>query len=485
MTPWQDYPDGRTPRRWQIEALTEIGASWRRGERPVVRATTGAGKSSLVSEMSALMQASGVVVSTPRKSLVRQLSGYDGSDRWKAGSIAWRAGGDRVGVFYSDRKQADRPIVVTCNPSLAGLVAAREGRPCGLLIVDECHRSESSDFLAAVAALAPRRIVGLTATPWRSDSSQALSLFDALVYDYGIGQAIADGVLVPWDTVGWDGEGDSDIDVVCERLIRERGVGPGIVSAASIADATAYAAKLTAAGIPAEAIHSELADGTQRERTAMLLDGRLRCLVHVSMLQEGVDIPELRWLCMRRPSSTSIRFVQELGRVLRTCPGKTRALLLDPYDLEGSIGLRHDAKIGAWDQLEAALQGEARGRGPVGDEDPAAFPPAVAVSEVTRWARRSYLALVEAGLADVPLRGTRWREALPSQAQLDALRRIGGTEARAVLAHAETLTRGEVSDMIGFLSALRLARRTGRKLPELPVVPAEAVAALSKRKGAA
>jgi hypothetical protein len=487
VTPWANYPDGRTPRVWQREALPAIGAAWRRGERPVVRAVTGAGKASLVAEIATLMQHEGVVVAAPRQSLVEQLSGIEGEPTFRAGSIAWRAGGDRVGVFYGQKKQPDRPIVVTCNPSLERLVPLLEGRPCGVLIVDECHRSESPSFLAAVEALKPKRIVGMTATPWRSERRESLGLFDSLAYDYGLGRAIADGVLVPWDTVGWEGEGDSQIDVVSAGLIRQHGHGPGIVSAASIPDAERYAALLTHDGIPAEAIHSELARGERKDRIARLLDGRLRCLVHVALLQEGVDIPELRWLCMRRPTSTSIRFVQELGRILRTCPGKSRALLLDPYDMMGTIGLVHDPAIGPAEQLEDVMQREAGNREPSSGDapEPPQFPPAVAVSQITRWARQSYLALVEAGLCEAPLRGTRWREALPSEAQLRALRAIGGTEARAVLAHVDVLTRGEVSDMIGFLSALRAAKRERKQLPELPLVPASAVESLAARGRAA
>jgi hypothetical protein len=444
---------------------------------------TGSGKSALLAEIATLMQGDGVVISAPRQALVEQLSGFEGEPAFRPGSVAWRAGGDRVGVFYGSKKNPDRPIVVTCNPSLEALVPLLGGRQVGVLIVDECHRSESPSFLRAVRALNPKRVVGFSATPWRSDAKESLGLFTGVCYDYGLGQAIADRVLVPWDTVGWEGDGDPDVNVVSESLIRSHGVGPGIVSARSIEDAGQYAAWLTGRGIPAEAIHSELSKGERKSRVARLMDGSLRCLVHVALLQEGVDIPELRWLCMRRPTATSIRFVQELGRVLRVASGKDRATLLDPYDFMGTIGLTHDAKIGPAEALEAAMREESGEGGGSGEKGEAPeFPPAVAVSAVTRWARRCYMLLVEHGAASAPVRGRGWRSALPSEAQLRALRSIGGVEARAVLEHAENLTRGEVSDMIGFLSAFRAARRQGQSLPELPEAPASAVQALQSRK---
>lgn len=455
----------------------------------MVRACTGSGKSGLLSRLAGLMAGPDgvVVISAPRVSLVEQLSGLEAAEvreewggGWRPGSAAWDVGGDRVGVYYGVKKQPDRPIVVTCNPSLPGLVEALAGRRCRALIVDEAHRSESPEFVAAVAALAPARVVGFSATPWRSDKAESLSIFDSVCYDYGIAPAIRDGVLVPWDTVGWDGTGDDGIDAGCIEMIRRYGDGPGIVSAASIADAEVYAEVLAAAGLPAAAIHSGLPPRERRLRIARLLSGDLRCLVHVALLQEGVDIPALRWLCMRRPTSTSIRFVQELGRILRTAPGKSRALLLDPYDLEGSIGLRHDPAIGPAAALDAALEPAPRTEG-TGIAPPIELPPMIMVSEVTRWARRSLLALVEAGIAEAPLKGSRWREALPSESQLSTLRKIGGEAARAVLSHGEYLTRGEVSDMIGYLSAVRTAKRARIALPELPPVPESAVAAVARR----
>lgn len=483
----------RPPRQWQREALNAIGVAWGRGQRPVVRAVTGSGKSGLLSRLASLMAGPEgvVVISAPRIALVEQLSGLESEEtraEWgggfRPGSVAWDAGADSVGVYYGERKILDRRIIVTCNSSLPSLVDELAGRKCRALIVDEAHRSESALFAAAVEALRPMRRVGFTATPWRSEKTESLSMFDSLAYDYGFSAALRDGVIVPWDIGGWDGRGDSEIDGVCLRLIARYGEGPGIVSAASISDATMYAETLSQSGIPAMAIHSKLSASDRRSRIDRLLSGDLRCLVHVALLQEGVDIPALRWLCMRRPGASSIRFTQELGRVLRSAPGKDRALLLDPYDLAGSIGLVHNPAVGPAQALDDLLAQEAAASDRVashGIKEEEERPPAVMVSELTRWARRSLLALVEAGIAATPLRGTGWRDARPTDAQLDTLRRMGGDMVRATLRHAEHLTRGEVSDMIGYLSAFRWACRQGQPLPDIEPIPHAAIVALSRR----
>lgn len=514
MAAWDGSP--RAPRAWQAEALPRIGQALRDGKKPVVRAATGSGKAQLISELCAQMQRDGevVVVVAPRQALVEQLSGVEDDGDLRPGSIAWRIGIERVGVYYGRRKiRLDAPVVVTCGPSLGSLalVLAASGRVCRLLIVDEAHRSESASLLESIELLAPRWRVGLSATPWRSDKAEALSLFDCEVYTYGIAQALRDHTLVPWETIGWDVDrhGDPGADVACMELIRRHGEGPGIVSAKSIDDAEAYAATLTAGGIAALAIHSRLLGAERRDRIARLLAGELRCLVHVALLSEGTDIPELRWICMRRPSATAIRFVQELGRVLRTAPGKERALLLDPFDHEGLIGIVHDSRIGealdraissevacVCDSTEHAHDGTCGATftpypgqpepyrcvacRPTGAAREATMPPLVAVSEVTRWARRMVMMLVAEGLAESPLPGGKWRGGMPSERQLSALRKMGGAIIRAVLPHADKLSRGEVSDLIGLVSAVRDAKRHGRALPTMPE-PTDALTSLETR----
>lgn len=498
--PWADCP--RPPRRWQREALTELGKAWRAGERPVIRAVTGSGKAQAISQVCAMMARRGevVIVSAPRQTLVEQLSGFTDPE---PGSVRWRMG-ERVGIFYGGQKKGlDRDVIVTCNPSLPALVVELAGRPCRALIVDECHRSETTEFVAGIKLLAPKLIAGFSATPWRTSKSESLSIFTREVYTYGLRDAIREGVLVDWDEVG-DEDGGNDANDVTLALIKKHADGPGIVSAKNIADAVAYAGILTSQGVPAAEIHSQLARGDQKQRIARLKAGELRCLVHVALLQEGVDLPWLRWLAMRRPNASAIRYFQELGRVLRSYPGKGNALLIDPYNHSDSFGWDHESAIG---EIEKAMEEEARASeicatcgktfqprptqyAPYvcwackpeipADEEP--LPPTIAKSQICLWARRALVALVDAGLAQAPFRGSSWRSAWPTDQQLTVLRKIGGAEARAILPHASILRRGEVSDMIAFLSALRAAQRAHAKLPPLPGVPAHALRSLEQRR---
>lgn len=454
----------RPPRAWQADALPRIREALARGQRGIVSACTGAGKSVLIAELcrGAVLRGRRVVVTTPTQALVRQLSA----------TIGDRIGAGRVGQFYGQRKQSDREVVVTCNPSLPALLACRVPDATTLAIVDEAHSSEGSTLREYLPQLGARWMVGFTATPFRSVRHQSLSLWDSLVYRYTLGDALRDGVLVPYRQVTWEGD-ETDRDTASRTMIAAHLAthpgAPGIVSASTVADAREHAAMLTAHGIPAEAI-----DGTMptRDRDALLgrlRDGELSALVHCSLLAEGVDLPWLRWLCLRRPVGARVRFIQEIGRVLRSCPGKAEAHILDPYDLLGTHGIVHAEALGQAMEREA---GESREAGERGEAE---VPRVVAIDAATRWARQLLLALQAAGLAgesSITSRG--WRTKRPTPRQIEALARMRWAvrylpaEARpaayAVIEHGEALQAGATSDLLGVLSAVADASKSARAM---------------------
>lgn len=490
--PWDGAK--RPPRKWQREALPLILAALRGSReqrcRGVVSVTTGGGKSVELAELICLalpgVKAKGgvIVVSTPTQNLVRQL----------AATIAERVGPWDVGVYYGKKKQAEKSVIVTCNPSLSALagVLAGQDRRVLLLIADECHSTESKTMQAAIPLLNPASQVGFTATPFRSVSTEALSGWDRLIYRYTFADALRDGVLVPFadHIVRWTGDGialsggtaspfaEEDVDDICTEMIRLHGVGPGIVSALSIADADAFAAKLQAAGIAALSIHSELTEAEQTRRIEALRTGALRTLVHVSLLAEGVDLPWLRWLCLRRPVGARVRFVQELGRVLRVCEPdawgpKAHALVMDPHDLLGTIGISHDADVGRILE-EDAEKGDAKIRRKDLETAVREMPHPVAVDMATAWARRMLLEVQAHGLAPADhVSAGRWRDMEPSESQVAYLRKIAWATrhlpethrepVKLMVEHGARLSRGAVSDLISILKAVAEAAKPERE----------------------
>jgi superfamily II DNA or RNA helicase len=477
-TAWDGAPFA--PRKWQAESLPVILKCVMGGQRPVVSAFMGSGKSVQIAELCYLAlektvaRGQAVVVAAPRRQLVKQL----------AATIAARCGPGNVGRYYSDAKQPRRPIVVTCFDSLPSLAEdlVKQGRRVSLFVADECHGTERDQVLGPWEMMDPASAVGFTATAYRSNEKESLSLWSSICYRYSFADARRDGVVVPWRVVNWDGQGceSHEVNEVCLQLLRKseaQGLSmfPMLASSSNIADAEEFATFLTEQGYPAEAAHSKRSEAENGAAIGRLQGGEIKVLVHVSKYAEGTDFPWLRGLLLRRDVGSRVRFVQEVGRPLRADPGaepaKTYAVILDPFDLMGTIGLDHEEQIGEIlaepEEVREAKEREAA---------EARVKHAVAVGDVQQWTRQ-VLALMEAGgLVEIDPKtradDAQWRNEAPTTAQMTALQgvrwatrylpRHARAPSRKLIDKADRLPRGAVSDLISMLIGLSRATRETR-----------------------
>ena len=363
---------GRVPRRCQVEAFAAYVAARDAGSLSagVFAAATGSGKSILLAEVVAdqLQLLTGpadvVLVTTPSITLVEQLSATL-TDRL----------GEAVGVFYTSGKDVSQRVVVTCHPSFGACLTAlaKAGRRVVVWCADECHKTDNPQILQPAASIPDVRRIGWSATPYKSnpDPSKGLTLWLHELDRYSIDDALADGVLVPWVASGLGpfdarrvnelaayfdqlkpGDPKRDKVIAAQQEIIDRASvlwvqqqsGPGVVSARHVVDAEAFAKRLEDAGVRALTLHSNQSASIRAARLEALQQGVIDCLVHVQILVEGVDLPWLRWGCLRRPRGR-VGFVQEVGRFLRSSPGKSHADLFDPCGLFVLHGISHPSQL--------------------------------------------------------------------------------------------------------------------------------------------
>lgn len=464
IDPWAG--DDRPPRRWQTECYPLAMAAIRGKERGVVQACTGAGKTRL--QIAILRTAAAtlrdgwrLVVTVPKVSLVEQ-TGRD---------VAAALGA--VSLYYTRRKEVSAPVVVCCIDSLDTLLTDLEvrGLRVALWMADECHRGNTTAVRATVERMQPVTRIGLTATPYTRVVGEALIGWDRLVYGYTIDRAIEEGVLVPFRPVLWDGDEDTPtIEATLSMIRRFAPAGPGIVSAPSCADADALADALRADGIPAEAIHTKVAGGAKARARLIerLRVGDLRCLVHVDLLTEGVDLPWLLWLAMHRPRGSAVAIVQEVGRVLRSYPGKTEAVVLLPHltPVVRSIGRAAELEPDAVERARVLREAAER---ELQDLD-TPLPLAVSVGDVDGWIAALLQRCAVDGIT-IPESQVVQRAMAPTSGQVRILgelavghsspiRYLESTQRdplRAAIQHPEVLTRGAASDLIALCTALRRA----------------------------
>lgn len=252
-------------------------------------------------------------------------------------------------VFASVQSVASRGIIDKLGPGHFRHV-----------VVDECHHVPASSYRAVVPHLTPDVLVGLTATPERTDGKSLLPDFDGhIAAELRLWHALDDQLLVPfeyygisdntdltrlrWTRTGYDAGSLGDVytgnharaELVLQQLARRVNDVRAIRALAfcvSVAHADFMAERFTQMGVPALAIHGSSPDRVRAEAPRRLRERNVNVVFTCDLYNEGVDLPFVDTLLLLRPTQSATVFLQQLGRGLRHFrgqPTKTSCLVLD------------------------------------------------------------------------------------------------------------------------------------------------------------
>jgi superfamily II DNA or RNA helicase len=251
------------------------------------------------------------------------------------------------------------------------------------VVVDECHRLAADRFDAFAKAVRPSVLLGLTATPERSDGQPIAPYFDSrpdgspavelrlwhaldlqllAPFEYYACDDATDFSEVPWDRPGEREAVDNLVTgndvraklVINEwrRLASDARQSRALVFCVSVAHAEFMAEWLNRAGLPAACVVGTTAPEERRRAPQRLTSGELCALVTVDLYNEGIDLPIVDTLLLLRPTQSPVLFQQQIGRGLRLAPGKESCLVLD------FVG-QHRAEF-RFDRLLSSLTGLSR-----------------------------------------------------------------------------------------------------------------------------
>lgn len=251
------------------------------------------------------------------------------------------------------------------------------------VVVDECHRLAADRFDTFARAVRPDVLLGLTATPERSDGQPISQYFDSrpdgspavelrlwhaldlqllAPFEYYACDDATDFSEVPWDRPGEREAVDNLVTgndvraklVINEwrRLATDAKQSRAIVFCVSVAHAEFMTDWLNRAGLPAACVVGTTAPEERRRAPQRLLSGELCALVTVDLYNEGIDLPMVDTLLLLRPTQSPVLFQQQIGRGLRLAPGKESCLVLD------FVG-QHRAEF-RFDRLLSSLTGLSR-----------------------------------------------------------------------------------------------------------------------------
>lgn len=253
------------------------------------------------------------------------------------------------------------------------------------VVVDECHRLAAKRFDEFVGGIHPRILLGLTATPERSDGKPILGYFDnrpdgAPAVELRLWHALDQQLLSPFEYYACDDETDfsavpwaqagetAAIDKLVtgndlrarlvlnewRRLAGDPARGRALVFCVSVGHAQYMTRSLIRAGIAAMCVVGETPQDERRRAPEMLARGEVCALVTCDLYNEGVDLPQVDTLLLLRPTQSPVLFQQQIGRGLRLAKGKESCLILD------FVG-RHREEF-RFDRLLSTITGLSRGQ---------------------------------------------------------------------------------------------------------------------------
>lgn len=262
----------------------------------------------------------------------------------------------QYGILSANHKDFHKPYLFSTINMLSKEENLTQFAPTHFdyIIIDETHRAGASSYLKILNYFQPQFLLGMTATPERTDGFDIYQLFDHnIAYEIRLNQAMQENLLCPFHYFGItditvdDQEindnstfNDLTTDARVTHIINQSqyyGFSGerlrGLIFCSQIEEAQILSQKFNERGFNTIALSGKDSQETrtnaihkleQKERST-----GLDYIFTVDIMNEGIDIPAINQIIMLRPTKSAIIFVQQLGRGLRKYPQKDYVVILD------------------------------------------------------------------------------------------------------------------------------------------------------------
>ncbi len=347
----------RTPRDYQVAVDEAVERELQKVDSTLVVLPTGTGKTVIMSGVAKRRCANGaVLLLAHRVELLDQAAKRFQPD---LGYVPQVIQGDRAvdwnAVHYGERVLIGSVQTLWREKRLKMLAQY----PINTLLIDEAHHAVAKtyrviwDYVKQQNPLC--KLLGVTATPRRTDKKAMGIVFESLAYKMEIHEAIELGWLVEpgEDRVIIEGVDFSNVPLsvnefgeadftqsALEALMVEEGplhaVAVPLVERAAGRRCLVFTAGVQHAHLLAAILNRDRPEpiavaidgknyppGDPRREQAVedLRSGKIRYLVNFGIFTEGTDIPECDMVCVARPTKSLSVIIQILGRSLRPLPG--------------------------------------------------------------------------------------------------------------------------------------------------------------------
>lgn len=332
-------------RPYQVNLIRSVHESWVDFDRVIAVAPTGSGKAVMMACIARdRLEHGPVLILAHRQELIDQAI-----DKME------KATGVRaVKEMAESRATGTERMVVASMQTLSRRDVFGPGH-FKTVIVDECHHLVSESYLNLMGRFSGAKVLGVTATPDRSDKKELGSYFQSVAYEIGLLDLIAQGYLskivvnripirVDLSSVnkraGEYASEDLDSAIspwlakIVAHIPRDRKV---LVFLPLIATSKLFTEIALVAGFDAEHV-----DGNSPDRAEILqrfAEKKVGILSNSMLLTEGYDCPSIDCVLVLRPTMSRPLYSQMIGRGTRIYPGKENLLVLDALWLTGKHSL--------------------------------------------------------------------------------------------------------------------------------------------------
>jgi len=223
------------------------------------------------------------------------------------------------------------------------------------IVIDETHRAAAASYNQIISHFEPQFLLGMTATPERTDGGDVFKLFDYnIAYEIRLQEALKEEILCPFHYFGVteievDGQllkekadfnllsSDQRVNHIISTIKKygsDSGTVRGLVFCSGKEECHFLAAEFNKRHLRSIALTGDNNKEGERANAIRLLEStripeKIDYIFTVDIFNEGIDIPKVNQVIMLRPTQSAIIFVQQLGRGLRKTEGKDFLTVID------------------------------------------------------------------------------------------------------------------------------------------------------------
>lgn len=218
------------------------------------------------------------------------------------------------------------------------------------ILIDEVHKAGAQSYHRVIDYFQPEFLLGMTATPERTDGFNIFELFDyTIAYEIRLQEALEENMLCPFHYFGvtdYEKNGELISEATdLKNLVEEERVSyllekldyyscsgntpKGLVFCSRKQEAKALALLFNEKGHPSAYLSGDHSLDEREKQVQLLEKGKLEYIFTVDIFNEGIDIPKINQVVMLRNTESNIIFIQQLGRGLRKDPSKDFVTVID------------------------------------------------------------------------------------------------------------------------------------------------------------